>query len=78
MTIWKLARGWRVCYLVVQEEEEEAEEEASAEDQEGFSCQGYNVACNCGTTYEVAAGRSAPENAPAKGDMVRCFSCDCW
>ena len=45
---------------------------------EGLLCQAYNVACNCGTTYEVAAGRSAPEDAPAEGDMVQCVSCDCW
>ena len=38
---------------------------------EGLLCQAYNVACNCGTTYQVAAGRSAPENAPAEGDMVQ-------
>ena len=45
---------------------------------EGLLCQAYNVACNCGTTYEVAARRSAPENAPAEGDMAQCVSCDCW
>ena len=34
---------------------------------EELLCQAYNVACDCDTTYEVAAGRSAPEMLQLRG-----------